>query len=408
MSAIAEPVSDLLVDDRLARRNARVLAVAQALAGGNNTVIVATGGIVGAMLAPHKELATLPISFMVLGIWLGALPVGYLARQYGRRFALQTGSLFGAACGFISCVAVLQGSFLLFLFGAFCGGLYASAHQSYRFAATDTASDAFKPKAVSWVLLGGVFAAFIGPQLVITTKDLWPPYLFAATYVAQSLVAIMAAAVLTLVKIPKLSAAAQAKDSRPLGEIVRTPRFIVAVVCGVTSYGLMNMVMTSAPLAMVDCGHSVTDASLGIQWHVLAMYAPSFITGSLIVRYGLERVIALGLVLLAASAVVGIAGITVAHFWLSLVLLGLGWNLSFIGATTLVTKCHRPNERNKVQAFNDFLIFGSMAFGSFMSGKMLASLGWVFINEVVFPFVFVAAILLGWYWLRQRTAAAPV
>jgi MFS family permease len=402
MSAIAEPIADLTVNDQLARRNARILAVAQALAGGNNTVIVATGGIVGSMLAPDKGLATLSISFMVLGMWLGTLPVGMLARRYGRRFALQTGSVFGALSGFISCAAVLQGSFVLFLVGALCGGLYAAAHQSYRFAATDTASETFRPKAVSWVLAGGVVAAFLGPQLVITTKDLWPPYLFAATYVAQSILALMAAGVLTLVKIPKLPAHHASGPARPLGEIVATPRFFVAVVCGVVSYSLMNMVMTSAPLAMVECGHSVTNASLGIQWHVLAMYAPSFFTGSLIARFGVQRVVVAGFVLLAASGLVAIAGLTVAHFWTALVLLGLGWNLSFIGATTLVTHCHRPSERNKVQAFNDFLVFGTMALGSFMSGKMLATVGWAVINEVIFPFVLVAGVLLLWQSLREK------
>ncbi|HZP74653.1 MAG TPA: MFS transporter [Pseudolabrys sp.] len=405
MSVIAEPIRDVLIDDHLARRNAKVLAVAQALAGGNNTVIVATSSIIGSMLAPDKGLATLPISFMVLGMWMGTLPVGILARRYGRRFALQTGSVFGALSGFVSCAAVLQASFALLLLGALCGGLYAAAHQSYRFAAADTASESFRPKAVSWVLVGGVFAAFLGPQLVIFTKDLWQPYLFAASYVAQSVVAIMAAAVLTLVKIPRPPVRhAAGAAPRPLGEIVGTPRFIVAVVCGVVSYGLMNMVMTSAPLAMIECGHSVTNASLGIQWHVLAMYAPSFVTGSLIARFGVGRIVVLGFVLLMVAAAVAIAGITVAHFWTALVLLGLGWNFSFIGATTLVTHCHRPSERNKVQAFNDFLVFGTMALGSFMSGKMLATVGWAVINEVIFPFVILACGLLLWHSLRERKA----
>src|SRR5579871_4131098 len=399
MSVIAEPIRDVLIDDHLARRNAK------ALAGGNNTVIVATSSIIGSMLAPDKGLATLPISFMVLGMWMGTLPVGILARRYGRRFALQTGSVFGALSGFVSCAAVLQASFALLLLGALCGGLYAAAHQSYRFAAADTASESFRPKAVSWVLVGGVFAAFLGPQLVIFTKDLWQPYLFAASYVAQSVVAIMAAAVLTLVKIPRPPVRhAAGAAPRPLGEIVGTPRFIVAVVCGVVSYGLMNMVMTSAPLAMIECGHSVTNASLGIQWHVLAMYAPSFVTGSLIARFGVGRIVVLGFVLLMVAAAVAIAGITVAHFWTALVLLGLGWNFSFIGATTLVTHCHRPSERNKVQAFNDFLVFGTMALGSFMSGKMLATVGWAVINEVIFPFVILACGLLLWHSLRERKA----
>jgi MFS family permease len=407
MSAVAESLPHAAHDDNLARRNAMVLAVAQALAGGNNTVIVSTASIVGAVLAPDKGLATLPITAMVMGMWIGTLPLGWLARHYGRRFALQSGSLFGIASGLISYSAVTSGSFALLLFGTFCGGLYAAAHQSYRFAAADTASDRYRPKVVSWVLAGGVFAALIGPQLVIFTKDLLPPYLFAASYLGQSACAFLAAIVLTFVKVPPV-AAKIADTSRPLAEIVRTPRFLVAVACGVVSYTMMNVIMTSAPLAMVGCGHSVTDAALGIQWHVLAMYAPSFITGSLIARFGVFRITGLGLAFIVAAAIVGISGLSVAHFWSGLVLLGLGWNLSFIGATTMVTQCYRPAERNKVQAFNDFLIFGSMAVSSFSSGQMLAYLSWAAINEVVFPTVFLAAALLVWLAMRRRAEVSAV
>src|SRR6185312_8278027 len=232
----------------------------------------------------------------------------------------------------------------------------------------------------------------IGPQLVIFTKDLLSPHLFAASYLGQSACAVLAAFVLQFVKVPPL-AAARHNSGRPLGEIVRNSRFIVAVACGMASYAMMNMLMTSAPLAMVGCGHSVTDAALGIQWHVLAMYAPSFVTGSLIARFGVERITGIGLLLIAASAVVGIAGISVAHFWTGLVLLGFGWNFAFIGATTMVTQCHRAEERNKVQAFNDFLIFGSMAIASFSSGQLLAQFGWSAINTVIFPTIAVAGVL---------------
>lgn len=404
MSAVAEPIPYGTIDDGLARRNAMVLAVAQALAGGNNTVIVSTASIVGAVLAPDKGLATLPITAMVIGMWFGTLPVGWLARRFGRRFALQIGSVFGVLSGLISYAAVMNGQFWLLLIGTFCGGLYAAAHNSYRFAAADTASEAFRPKVVSWVLAGGVFAAVIGPQLVIFTKDLLSPHMFAASYLGQSACALIAALVLMFVKIPPLPAT-RVENPRPLGAIVRTPRFIVAVACGMASYAMMNMVMTSAPLAMIGCGHSVTDATLGIQWHVLAMYAPSFVTGSLISRFGVERITGIGLGLIALTAVVGLAGITVAHFWSALVLLGVGWNLAFIGATTMVTQCHRPHERNKVQAFNDFLIFGSMAVASFSSGQMLEYLGWQAINEVIFPTILLAGAMLVWLTVRKRAPA---
>jgi predicted MFS family arabinose efflux permease len=401
MSAIAEPIPHAVHDDGLARRNALVLACAQALAGGNNTVIVSTSSIIGAVLAPDKGLATLPITFMVFGMWMGTLPVGALARRYGRRFALQTGSLFGILSGLISYTAVMQGSFGMLLAGTFCGGLYAAAHQSYRFAAADTASDRFRARAVSYVLAGGIFAAIIGPQLVIWTQGLMAPHLFAASFLGQSACALIAAVVLQFVRIPQLQPQPH-HQVRPLPAILRQPRFIVAAACGMAAYAMMNMVMTSAPLAMVGCGHSVTDATLGIQWHVLAMYGPSFFTGSLIARYGVERITGIGLGLIVLTAVVAISGVTVAHFWTALVLLGLGWNFAFIGATTMVTECHRPEERTKVQAFNDFLVFGSMAVSSFSSGQLLETVGWAAINEVVFPVVFVVFALLMWVRLRGR------
>jgi predicted MFS family arabinose efflux permease len=408
MSALAEPVLTVAEGDRLAKRNALVLAVTQALAGGNNSVLVATAGIVGIMLAPDKGLATLPISFLALGTWAGTLPMGVLARRLGRRSALQIGTVSGVLTGLICCVAVLQGSFLLFNIGAVFSGFYASAHQSYRFAAADTASDAFRPKAISWVLLGGVLAGIVGPQLVIATKELWPPYLFAATYIGQSVLALVAAGVLMFLCIPKPAPRSEVGDGRPLAEIAKEPHFIVAVVCGVASYAMMNLVMTSAPLAMVMCNHSITDATLGLQWHVLGMYAPSFITGSLIARFGVERITGLGLAIIIVAAVIGIAGISLWHFWSALALLGVGWNFAFIGATTMVTACHRPNERNKVQAFNDFLVFGSMAIGSFSSGMLLANFGWATVNEVVFPVVLAAGVLLLWGALRSRARTAAL
>jgi predicted MFS family arabinose efflux permease len=405
MSLVDQPLSPVVADDKQARRNVLVLALAQALAGGNVTVVISTAGIVGAMLAPNKGLATLPITAMVFGMWFGTLPVGVLARRFGRRFALQLGSVFGVLSGLISYFAVLHGQFWLLLIGTFFGGLYGAAHQSYRFAAADTASERFRPKAIAWVLTGGIFAAVIGPQLVIFTRDMLSPYLFAATYLGQSVCALLAAIVLHFIDIapPKITSAEKA---RPLLEIVRSPSFIVAATCGMASYGMMNMVMTSAPLAMVGCGHSVPDAMFGIQWHVLAMYSPSFFTGSLIARHGVERVTALGFALMISAALIGIAGTSIAHFWTGLVLLGFGWNFSFIGATTMVTGCHTVDERNKVQAFNDFLVFGSMAASSFLSGQLLAVFGWTAINTVVLPTVLAAGGLLAWRASRARARPA--
>jgi MFS family permease len=399
---VAEAPLDVAAGNRLARRNALVLALGQALAGGNGSVVTATGGILGAMFAPDKSLATLPVSVMVVGTWAGTLPVGFLVRRFGRRAAYQIGASVGCLAGLIGYVAVTEASFALYLVATFCAGLYQASHQSYRFAAADTAGADFKAKAVSWVLAGGLLAAFLGPQLVILTKDLMPPYLFAASYLGQAATAVCAVLVLGRVRAPAYVAPPKAGRSRPLGEIARQPRFIVAVTCGVASYSLMNLMMTAAPLAMVDCGHSVGDAALGIQWHVLAMFAPSFVTGALVTRFGATRIVAAGLTLLAASALVGYAGETVGHFWTALVLLGVGWNFGFVGATTMVIDCYRPEERTKVQSFNDFLIFGTMAVGSFVSGAMLAHFGWYFVSIVMFPVVAVAGAMLAWLALRER------
>lgn len=393
MSAVAESTIAHFTDDRLARRNAFVLAGAQALAGGNSAVIFGSAGIIGAVLAPDRSLATLPITTYVVGLWIGTLPVGAIARRYGRLAAFEAGALCGMLAGLVCATAVVFGSFTLLCLGTAFGGLYAAAHLSYRFAAADTASEAFKPKAIAWVLTGGVLAGIFGPQLIILTKDIFPQYLFAASYLAQAVVAIVAGVVLTLVRFPPLPQTTIASGGRPLAQIFRQPRLIAAVICGVASYGMMNLMMTSAPVAMIDCAYSVDDAALGLQWHVMAMYAPSFFSGMLIARFGAGAMIGLGLSLIAASAIAGLTGISVAHFWLALILLGLGWNFAFIGATAMVTQCHRPEERTRVQSVNDFLVFGAMAFGSFFSGQLLAKFGWAMINEVVLAFMFAAALL---------------
>ncbi len=308
----------------------------------------------------------------------------------------------GALCGALATFAITTGAFALFCVATFCGGLYAAVVQSYRFAAADGADPSFRPKAVSWVLTGGIFAGIVGPQLVQWTMNL-SPHLFAASYVGQGAVALLAIAVLAGVHAPR-PAAADLHGGRPLGEIVLRRDFLVAALCGVVSYALMNLVMTSAPLAMRMCGHSLTDSNLAIQWHVVAMYAPSFVTGSLITRFGARPIVAIGLVLEALAALIGLSGISVAHFWSALVVLGIGWNFGFIGASAMVLETHRPAERNKVQAFNDFLVFGTMAVGSFSSGQILANSGWSAVNLVVFPPI---AIALATLLLAGRRRSSP-
>ena len=394
---------ELIAGDRLARRNAVLLATATALAGANSTVIFATAAIVGSVLAPSPIYSTLPISFFVVGMASGTLPIGYVARRFGRRAAFAVGTTSGVLTGLLACAAVVNGLFALLCLATFFGGIYGAAAQSYRFAAADSASETFRPKAISWVLVGGVFAAVIGPQLVTHTMNMWQPYLFAASYLFQAGVAALSMLVLLLVEAPP-PLAADSPGARPLREIIRAPRFIVAVICGVISYGLMNFLMTSAPLAMKLCGHDVSESNLAIEFHVMAMYAPSFFTGSLIARFGAPRIILLGMVLIVLSALIGLSGTTVPHFWGNMILLGIGWNFGFIGASALVTETHRPSERAKVQSFNDFLVFGTMVIGSFSSGRILIDFGWEMVNIVVFPLVLAGFLALLMFGRTRKTA----
>ena len=398
--------ADEISSDARARSNVVRLAAAQALTGANSAVIFATGSIVGASLAPDVSLATVPISMYVAGLAAGTLPTGAISRAYGRRVAFIVGTGCGMLTGLLGAFAILHASFPLFCCATFLGGLYGSVSQSYRFAAADGASAAFRPKAVSWVMAGGVFAGVLGPQLVQWTMDVWQPYLFAFSFVVQAMVALIAMAVLAGVDAPK-PAPADLHGGRPLFEIARQPRFIAAALCGVIAYPMMNLVMTSAPLAMKMCGLSLSDSNFGIQWHIVAMYGPSFFTGTLITRFGAPRIVALGLALEATGAMIGLSGITAMHFWATLIVLGAGWNFAFVGASALVLETHRPQERNKVQAFNDFLVFGMMAVGSFSSGQLLANYGWSAVNMVVFPPVLLGLAVLAAASLAKRRAALP-
>src|SRR4030081_1181116 len=392
-SMIDMTAADEISGDARARSNVARLAAPKPRTGANSAVIFATGSIVGATLAPSISLATVPLSMYVVGLAAGTLPTGAISRAYGRRVAFIIGTGCGMLTRLLGAFAILRGSFVLFCCATFLGGLYGAVSQSYRFAAADGASAQYRPKAVSWVMAGGVFAGVLGPQLVQWTMDIWPPFLFAFSFVVQAAVALVAMAVLSGVDAPK-PAAADLHGGRPLLEIVRQPRFVAAALCGIIASPMMNLVMTSAPLAMKMCGLTVSDSNFGIQWHIVAMYGPSFFTGSLIARFGAPKIVAAGLLLEAAAATIGLSGITALHFWATLIVLGVGWNFGFVGASALVLETHRPQERNKVQAFNDFLVFGMMAIGSFSSGQLLANYGWSAVNMVVFPPVLLGLIVL--------------
>lgn len=393
-----------VIDDRLARRNSFILAGAQSFAGAIPAIVVAMGGLTGHyLLGSDKSLATLPVSTFVAGTALGIYPAAFLMNQLGRRLGFIIGALIALVAGIVSWHAIMQEQFGLFSFSTALTGFATAFTQQYRFAAADTASDSFRPKAISWVMTGGVLAAIIGPQTIIYTKDLFDPILFAGAFLAQSALAVFAIFILLGLKFPPKQKTEQRQGGRPLLEIITQFRFIVAATCAAFSYALMSFVMTASPLAMVACNHSQEDAALAIQWHVLGMYVPSFFTGNLIQKYGKEKVVAIGLLLLASCSVVALMGVELSHFWIALVLLGVGWNFGFIGATAMVTDCYRPNERAKVQATNDFLVFGVVTVASFSSGSVLNAFGWEKLNLIMFPVVAMCLGLLALQWLRNRS-----
>jgi MFS family permease len=397
------------VDDKTARHNALVLACAQALGGANPAIVVSLGGLVGQAIAPDPTYATVPVSLLQLGIAAGTIPAAIVMRRLGRRGGYLIGACIGTVAGSVAATGAAVGAFGLFCLGTFLAGFYSAYVQSYRFAATDTASPGFRAKAISWVMAGGLVAGVIGPQTVIWMRDLVPGSPFAGGFLGQAALALLSFGVVLLLRPSALAPpAGPAKaGGRPLGQILAQPRFLLAVIAGLVTYGLMSFVMTAAPLAMVvECGHSLGSATLGIQWHILAMYGPSFFTAGLIGRFGKERVVIAGLVLTAAASVVGLSGTSVAHFWVALILLGVGWNLGFIGATAIVADCSRPEERTRTQAMNDFLVFGSVAIASFSSGSLVTAGGWSLLNWIVLPVVGVTLLAIFWG-MRRGMFAEP-
>ncbi|KNC95552.1 MFS transporter [Trabulsiella odontotermitis] len=352
------------------------LSAAQALTGANSVVFYATGAIVGNAIAPSASLATLPITTFVLGMAACILPFGMLARKHGRKAAFMTGTGAGVITGLLAALAVVMGSFLLFCVAGFLGGAYAAVALSFRFAATDGVAKERRARALSLVMGGGVAAGVIGPMLVTGTMNLWPPHTFTITFIAQALVAAISAVILMGVTPAEPVAAATKSAGRPLREIVRQPGFLKTVFSGAVAYMVMNFLMTAAPLSMHMHGISQQASNLGIQWHVIAMYGPGFFTGRLIHRFGAMRIASAGLLITAGSVLAGLSGTDIFHYWLSLVLLGIGWNFGFTGASAKIIDYHRPEEKTQVQSLNDFVVFGVMIVGSFSSGALLNLYGW--------------------------------
>lgn len=393
-----------------AKLAAFTLAAAQAVLGSAPPIAISMGALAGVyLLAEDKSLATAPVTAFTLGVALGALPAGWLSRLIGQKHAFMAGSLVTSLGGAAAATALFIGSFWFFAASLLVLGIGGGFAQQFRFAAADNSPASFKPQAISWVLGGGVVSAVLGPQAVIFTKDMFLPVEFAGAYMAIILFGLIGFLILAFLRLEpvRVTPKGEVRDTgRPLLQIISRPRFLVALLCGVSSYALMSLVMTGAPLAMVGCGFTVNEATLGIQWHVLAMFAPSFFTGRLIARFGKESVLAAGLVILIGCALVALNGIELWNFWLSLVLLGLGWNFGFIGATALVTDCYRPEEKGKVQGFHDFVLFGTVAFASLMSGKIFLVYGWDALNWMILPVTGICLLALAWLAIIRQVPAA--
>lgn len=391
---------------REARRTALILAASQAIVGSAAPISISIGALAGFyLLGADKSLATAPVTGFNIGVALGALPAAAIIKRAGQRNGFLTGTAVTAAGGALATAAMFAGDFWLFALGLLVVGIGGGFVQQFRFAAADNAPPAFKARAISFVLAGGVVTAILGPQIVIFTRELLAPVMFAGSFAAIMVLAAVGAVILSFLRAPaKYSGGSEVAEepARPLAEIVAQPRFIVALLCSVGTFALMSFVMTGAPLAMVGCGFSTDEATLGISWHVMAMFAPSFFTGRLIHRFGTETIVATGLALLVGCALIALSGIALWQFWSALILLGLGWNFGFIGATAMVADTYRSSEKGKVQGIHDLVLFSSVAFASLMSGAVYNAYGWDMLNWVVFPIVAVCAFGLGLLVTVQR------
>ena len=382
-------VTGLETQIRSARRNVYLLTGAQSMLGAFGPLAFAVGGLAGyQLLDADKSLATAPLTGYNIGVAIGAIVIASVTRLLGRRESFILGAIFGACGGALAAVALFQQNFWLFATALALVGIAGGFTQKIRFAAADASPTPYKARAISWILAGGIISAIAGSQAAILAKEWLPPVMFAGSFVMMVPFAVIAIGFFLFLKLPPQTAAPGANDvpARPLSEIVRNPRFITGMVCGISTYALMTFMMTGAPLAMViGCGFAPDLATLGIQWHVLAMFAPSFFTGSLITRFGAEKVVATGLAILMGCALVAHAGIALWNFWGALILLGVGWNFGFIGATAIVASSYRPAEADKVQGFHDIILFSTVALSSFASGKIFAIFGWNAMNLAVWP-----------------------
>ncbi|MFZ5718123.1 MAG: MFS transporter [Pseudomonadota bacterium] len=382
------------------------LAASQALFQTSSVLLMTVGGLAGAVLAPAPVMATLPIATIALGTAIATIPAAFLMGRLGRKPGFILGAALGMSGGLLAGFAMLTGSFALLCLGTALVGAYQGFAQFYRFAAAEAASEAFRSRAISLVLTGGIVAALAGPHLGALTRDALPaPY--SGSFFVVAVLGLLAIPVIAATRLPgAATAVAGGEPARPFAAIARQPRFIAAVAGAAVGYGVMVTVMTATPLSMVEHHHQVSTAATVIQWHALGMFAPSFFTGWLIRKFGVTPLMLLGVGLLLAHVLITLSGVAFLHYVSALILLGLGWNLLYVGGSTLLTETYRPSERAKVQAFNDFMIVGVVAAGSFSAGALNEAIGWRGLNLSVLPFLAAAAAIITFAQARPRTSRA--
>jgi len=391
----------MLID--VEKRNVLILAGTQALFQTVSVMVITISGVVGWMLAEDKSLSTLPIAMMMVATAATMIPASLFMQRFGRKAGFLLGAAFGVAAGLLAAGAIWLESFSLFVVANMLVGCYQGFAQYYRFAAADAASVDFKSRAISWVIAGGIIAAVAGPNLVRFTQNIGTVP-SALTYLTMVALGILAIVLLSRLELPPASAIDTHGEARTLPAIMRQPVFVTALAGSAIGSAVMLLVMTATPLAMQICGQSIGAATTVIQWHVLGMFAPSFFTGSLIRRFGVLKIMGLGVVLLAAHVAIALSGIEYLHFLSGLILLGVGWNFLFVGGTTLLTEAYRPSERAKVQATHDFLMYGAITIATFSSGSLLNNYGWQTVNLAVLPFLAIALLMIIALGVHQKRA----
>lgn len=384
------------------RRQVLILASAQAIFQTASTLVMTIGGLAGAKLAPAPALATLPIATMFLGTAVATFPASMWMARAGRRAGFVLGALLGVAGGLVAALGVWNGSLVLLAFGTFLVGTYQAFAQFYRFAASEVADDAYRPRAIALVLAGGVVAAFAGPWLAQIGGPLLEPA-YVGSFLLLALVSLLGAGALMSLQVPPQ--AAGTGTGRPWRRIVGQPAYLAALFGAATGYGVMILAMTATPIAMDHHDHSLSSAATVIQLHVLGMFLPSFISGGLIARFGVRRVMLAGVLILAGHVLVTMTGTGFVSFASALILLGVGWNFLYVGGTALLTTTYGPAEKGRAQATNDMTIFAVGLVCSLGAGALLDLLGWQGLNLLLLPWLALAGLVLAWQELRARRAA---